>query len=112
MNFERGNSDIKKTLDIGLSNLPNHGKPFLVRFRLRKSTPEYYDLQKLEEQGRSVIAIAIGEISLLTYDPITFNPYRFIHCYLKDFSDKLDYNLFTANYNYKEGFWEITDKID
>jgi len=56
MNFERG-GNIIKNINIGLNAFPEKGRSFLVRFKLRESCPDFYPLQKLEEEGKPIIAI-------------------------------------------------------
>jgi len=107
MNFERGNISIKKTLDIGLNSKPRKGGSFLIRFKLRQSCPDYYPLQELEREGKSVIAIALDEPNPMVYDPVYFNPYKSIKCSLPDLKISTLANIFIATWNYDEDYWEI-----
>lgn len=64
MEFERG-KDVKQALGVGLNssspwNYPEKGRRFFVRFRLRESRPDFYPLQRLEREGKPVIAISRG----------------------------------------------------
>ena len=50
MNFERGKSPAE-TMKIGKFQEIKKGDYFYVRFRIRESLPQYYELQKKEREG-------------------------------------------------------------
>lgn len=101
--FTRG-KDPKATLDIGINysnRTPQSGRPFLVHFRLRKSCPEFYPLQKKEENGEPIIAICKSVKSVI-YDPTYFIPWTVIIC-------EIEGEDFYATMN-KSGEWEISNE--
>lgn len=100
MNFQRGLNPIK-SLDIGIdynNRLPEPGRLFLVHFRLRKSCPEFYPLQKKEANGEPIIAIC-KSVKRAIYDPMTFIASSVIMC-------EIEGEGFYATMN-ESGEWEI-----
>lgn len=101
MNFERG-QDPKKAINIGLTDNPLPGRKFLVRFKLRESTPEFYPLQKLEEEKKPIVA------TCLRLDNIMF-PTKYSSTFIKNVVCQLP-SLNTplrAIWNEEEKYWEI-----
>jgi len=101
MDFERGRDPVK-ALDIGLTSDPEPGRKFLVRFRLMKSCPEYYPLQRMEREGRPIMATAIY-IREMMYNPYTFAPVKSAICRI----DGIE-GLFSAFWDDDEKLWEIS----
>jgi len=101
MNFERGKEDIKKAIGIGLSSDPEPGRKFFVRFRIRESRAEFYPLQRMENEGRPIIATAVST-QVWKYNPYTFAPVTNVICLI----DGIE-GVFTAFRNDEENLWEI-----
>jgi len=102
VDFKRGQQDIKKAIGIGLSSDPEPGRAFHVRFKLRESTAEFYRLQKMEREGKPVIAMCIDTYNI-TYDPYTFKPFKSVICEIEGVKSQL-----RAFWNEDEKYWEIS----
>lgn len=96
LKFQRG-KDPKESLRIGNFREIQKGDYFHVRFRVRKSRPEYYPLQKNEREGIPADARALDDESL------NFTGRRVVHCVV----NTIAHETFIAGWSRKEKCWII-----
>lgn len=96
LKFQRG-KDPKEGLRIGNFREIQKGDYFHVRFRERKSCPEYYPLQKNEKEGIPSDARALDDESL------NFSGRRIVHCIVNTILNE----NFIAVWSEKEKCWII-----
>jgi hypothetical protein len=107
MSFERG-QEVKKAVGLGLNiRYPKKGQAFFIRFKMKKSCPEYYPLQEKERNEISIVAVAL-EDSRMIYEPFDFQPLDFIKCIIPEANP----DPFSAKYSEKNKCWVISDGYD
>lgn len=96
MQFERGN-DPKESLRIGGYKEITKGTYFRVRFRDRRSRPDFYPIQQREKEGIAADALAKDS------EHINSDGIKIVHCIV----NRIPHEQFTAFWSVKEKCWIV-----